>query len=356
MNIGIFLPNWVGDTVMATPTLRALRRHYGPHARLVGIMRPNLAEVLAGTPWLDDTIFYYPHGKDRAHRGWQFYRRLRAERFDVVVLLPNSMRSGLWGWVSGARERVGYVREPRSFLLTRRLYPARRGRKILATSTLDNYLELAYALGCPRESPRIELATLPADRETADYAWRTLGISPGGPLVVLNSSGAFGASKLWPTEYFGELARRVVTEQGHAVLVLCGPDERAVARRIVQFADHESVVSLADARLGEGFPLPIGLSKECVRRATLLVTTDSGPRHFAAAFDVPVVTLFGPIPSSLSETHYPKAVHLHRDLPCAPCMKPRCPLGHHRCMRDLSVDEVYRAVCAQLQPAHVRAA
>lgn len=341
---------------MATPTLRALRRHFGAGARLVGIMRPNLAEVLAGTPWLDGALFYDPHAKDRELRGWRFWRHLRAQRFDVVVLLPNSLRSGFWGWVSGARDRVGFVRDPRAIFLTRRLYPTRRRGRLLPTSTMDNYLELAYALGCPRESPRIELATLPADRDLADYTWRTLGIELSHPVVVLNSGGAFGASKLWPTEYFGELARRIAAEWGYGVLVICGPKERELARGIVRFADHELVVSLADPRLGEGFPLPIGLSKECVRRGALVVTTDSGPRHFAAAFDVPVITLFGPTHISLSETHYAKAVHLQRQVPCGPCMRRRCPLGHHRCMRELGVDEVYRAVCAQLAPLHVRAA
>jgi heptosyltransferase-2 len=81
-----------------------------------------------------------------------------------------------------------------------------------------------------------------------------------------------------------------------------------------------------------------------------MVTTDSGPRHFAAAFDVPVVTLFGPTHIGLSENYHARAVHLQHDLECVPCQRRTCPLGHHRCMRDLSIDEVYRAVL-QLLPS-----
>ena len=94
------------------------------------------------------------------------------------------------------------------------------------------------------------------------------------------------------------------------VLVICGPNERPIAREIVSRAAHPRVVSLTDPRLGENYPLPLGLSKACVRRSQLMVTTDSGPRHFAPAFDVPVITLFGPTPISLSETHFSKATHL----------------------------------------------
>src|ERR1700686_5528027 len=115
MNLGIFLPNWIGDVVMATPTLRALRRHYGPQARIVGIMRPYVSEVLVGTPWLDDRLFFDPRSKNRELNGWRFARRLRRERFDVAILLTNSLRTGFWAWASGARQRVGYARDVRSF-------------------------------------------------------------------------------------------------------------------------------------------------------------------------------------------------------------------------------------------------
>jgi ADP-heptose:LPS heptosyltransferase len=243
---------------------------------------------------------------------------------------------------------VGYARDVRSVFLTDKLHAPLAGGTYAAQPTLDAYLQIAYALGCPKESPRMELATTPADEQMADDAWRKLAIPDDKPVVLLNSGAAFGASKLWPTEYFAELARRIASNWGHTVLAICGPREREIARTITSLAAHPSVISLADARLGDDFPLPIGLSKACVRRAALMITTDSGPRHFAPAFNVPVITLFGPTHISLSETHFAKAVHLQHKVSCGPCMKQVCPLGHHECMRDLSVDVVYRAVDAQL--------
>ena len=96
MKIAIFLPNWLGDLAMATPMLRAMRRHFGPQARMVGILRPYLADVLAGTAWLDEQWFFDPRAKDRELRGWAVARRMRAERFDMAVLLPNSLRTAMW--------------------------------------------------------------------------------------------------------------------------------------------------------------------------------------------------------------------------------------------------------------------
>jgi heptosyltransferase II len=348
MNLGIFLPNWIGDVVMATPTLRALRGHYGSQARIVGIMRPYVSEVLVGTPWLDDRLFFDPRSKNRELNGWRFARRLRRERFDAVILLTNSLRTGFWAWTSGARQRVGYARDVRSAFLTHKLYAPRAGGEYVPQPTLDAYLQIAYALGCPKESPRMELATTEADEQAAEKVWQTLEIPTDKPVVLLNSGAAFGASKLWPTEYFAALARRIAVDWGHTVLAICGPRERDIVRQITTLADHPNVLSLADARLGNDYPLPIGLSKACVRRATLMVTTDSGPRHFAPAFGVPVITLFGPTHISLSETHFAKAVHLQHKVPCGPCMQQVCPLGHHQCMRDLTVDDVYRAVQSQL--------
>jgi heptosyltransferase-2 len=120
------------------------------------------------------------------------------------------------------------------------------------------------------------------------------------------------------------------------VLVLCGPGERDLARRIVALAGRPAVASLADRALS------LGLTKACVRRCDLLVTTDSGPRHFAQAFDRPVVTLFGPTHIPWTETYYPRAVHLQKKVVCGPCQLRVCPYDH-RCMRLLSPAEVFMA-------------
>lgn len=335
MNVGIFLPNWIGDVVMATPTLRALRRHFGKDARCVGIMKPYLAAVLEGTPWLDECWWYDQHASDPTIRSLALIRRMYESRFDLVMLLPNTFRPALMAWACRAKERVGYARYKRGPLLTRKLYPPCSNGTLTPYPTLDYYLRLAYAVGCPEESPKLELATTARDEMAADNAWEDLGLCRDGRVVTFNSSGAFGEAKLWPDEYFSELAGRVATDLDHDVLILCGPAERFRAAAIARGAAHRRVVSLADQQVS------IGLSKACVRRSRLLVTTDSGPRHFAAAFGVPVISLFGPTHIAWTDTHFEKERCLQIAVECGPCQQRTCPLGHHKCMRDLTVDQVY---------------
>jgi heptosyltransferase-2 len=144
---------------------------------------------------------------------------------------------------------------------------------------------------------------------------------------------------------FGELARMIVAETEMSVVVVCGPSERAEAGEIVAAAGESRVVSLADEALG------LGLTKAVIRHATSLVTTDSGPRHFAAPFQVPVVTLFGPTHIAWSETHFEKAIHVQLDLDCGPCQQRTCPLGHHRCMTELAPSRVYRELMSLMKQA-----
>jgi heptosyltransferase-2 len=204
------------------------------------------------------------------------------------------------------------------------------------------------AAGCGSATLRLELATTPNDEKAGDAIWRELRLPSGEDVVVLNSGGAYGAAKQWPAEYFAALARRIVEGGRYSVLVNCGPAEREIAREIAKRADHPRVITLAGVE-----QLPVGLTKACLRRSRMLVTTDSGPRFFAIAFGRPVVTLFGPTDPRRTETHYADETCVSLALDCQPCMERTCPLVHHRCMRDLSVDTVYQAVTRALERSSV---
>lgn len=336
--IALFCPNLIGDTVMATPTIRALR-HGFPNARLIAVGKAPVMATLDGNPWIDDWIVWDPRSKDPSRRTVAVVTQLRTERPDLAILLPNSFRSGLVAWLSGARRRVGYARGGRGPLLTDRLKAPRTSRgRFLPTPQVEYYVQLVRRIGCPVDSLKLELRTTPSDEQTADRAWSDLGLNDGRSVICLNSGGAFGPSKNWPRGSFATLARRLVEERDASVLVVCGPAERESAEAIVAMADSSRVRSLADQ------PLSVGLSKACIRRAALLVTTDSGPRHFATAFGTPVVGLFGPTHIAWTRTHHPQGIHLQHRVPCGPCQQPVCPLGHNRCMTELTPDRVMTAI------------
>ncbi len=339
MRIALFLPNWVGDAVMATPALRALRRHFA-HAEIVGILRPHIADVVAGLDLVDRIIPHDPRGRSVEQRGRRMLRRLKQEKFDLAILFQNSLRSAWIAWRSGARRRIGFARNGRSPLLTDALIPKSRA---VPNPVLDEYRRLAAHAGCDASDSRTEAAVLPEDERVLAQFWSQFDPCwPSAGVICLNPGGAFGSAKHWPAAHFADLAQRLVDQLGRTVLVLCGPNERDTAREIAREARRDRVVSFAD------FPTSIGLTKAAVRSAEVLVTTDSGPRHFAQPFGVPAVTLFGPTHPAWSATSDALAIHLQVQVECGPCQRRTCPLTHHACMRNLSIDWVFDAVVLQL--------
>ncbi|MCA8982818.1 MAG: lipopolysaccharide heptosyltransferase II [Planctomycetaceae bacterium] len=336
MKRAVWLPNWIGDAVMATPALRLLRDS-DPAGELVGIFRGPIRETLAGTRFLTKMIPDRSSGKVRLRDQWAFVRCLQREEFDEIVLLTNSLRTAAVAALARIPRRIGFSRDGRGWLLTHRLQPL---PKTQPHPVLPEYLRLAgQAVGLSDLSRVDSSLELNIGREDLlqweDFAARYC--LDEGHFVCLNSGGAFGAAKHWPVDYFAQLALRIVEHRRLPVVLLCGPAERELATRFMAETRHPLIHSLAEEAVGVGF------SKAIVKHARAMITTDSGPRHFAAAFGVPVITLFGPTHIAWSETCFEQAVHLQQPVDCGPCQQRICPRGDHRCMRELTVDRVFAA-------------
>lgn len=339
MRLALLLPNWIGDAVMATPALRALRRKFAD-AELIGIAKPAICELLEGVPSVD-TLWPIEAG-DATDRILALARRLRAGRFDVAIHFTNSFGTALAARLAGVPERIGYVRRGRGPLLTQKLVPPRQAGRLQPVPAVDYYLGLAAALGCGPEPPRLELATDAEGEAAAERLWQSFGARRDRPAIALNNSGAFGEAKLWPQAHLAALVRRLALELDHNLLLLAGP---ADAERMTQLR-----AELACPHLLTTADKPsLGLSKAVVRRSRLLVTTDSGPRHFAAAFGIPAVVLFGPTDPAWTDLHSDRESWVRLGLDCQPCQQRHCPLGHHRCMRDLGPDRVEAAIHDRLR-------
>jgi len=335
MKRAVWLPNWIGDAVMATPALRLLREQ-DPQGKIVGIYRPPIADTLAGSGLVDRMIL------DESRKvTWKqklaFLQQLRQEGCDEIVLLTNSLRTAAIARLAGIPRRIGFSRDGRGLLLTDRLKPFSKDEP---NPVMEEYLRLAgHTIGqnnLDRVSRQLELSTSREDQIVwQDFATRHC--LDEGHYVCFNSGGAFGAAKHWPVEHFAKLALQVVEKTDLPVVMLCGPAEKPLARKFTELAEHPRIHSLADEAVS------VGLSKAVVQHARIMVTTDSGPRHFAAAFGTPVLTLFGPTHIAWSETYFEQQSHLQLDVDCGPCQQRTCPLGHHRCMTELSVDRAFRA-------------
>jgi heptosyltransferase II len=346
VRLGVVLPNWVGDVAMATPALRTLRKHL-PDSRIVGIARPYLQSLLEGTLWLDHFLPWEHHGPGSLGRTFGVIRQLRAEKLDVLLLLRSGLSAGILARLSGATYTIGNARRGLGWLLTNSVAPLHTGRRAEPVSAVDDYLHIVATLGLTPDSRQLELATTPADEAAADGVWQRLALPPGDRVMLLNMGGAYGQAKHWPAEYCVSLAIRAANEFGLTTLVLCGPQERDAAAAIESAANHPRVHSLAREDVS------FGTTKAIIRRSRLLVTTDSGPRHIASALQTPTVVLFGPIDPRWSRNYQHESIELNVPLDCAPCGRRVCPLGHHRCMRDLTVDQVLRAVGQTLEGSGV---
>jgi heptosyltransferase-2 len=331
-------PSWVGDAVMATPTLRAIRQLY-PRAHVTYLMRRYVKPIYTGMPWADRLATYRTGKTDkRAGKGLvDLAMRLRAAKFDMAILLPNSFKSALLCKLADIPRIVGYERDGRSFLLTDKLLPAKERGRFVPSPIIKYYFGLAQYLGATDRNLRMELFVTPSERREAEKALEQSGIDPRierpaatgrPPLVLLNPGAQYGAAKCWLPENFAAVADQLIEDTGATVLVSGAPRERRILDEVKSHMRHK-LVDLSAAGAG------LGAIKEIIRRCDLMITNDTGPRHIAAAFDVPVVTIFGPTHPEWTEIFFAKERKVAVKVFCGPCQKKVCPLDH-RCMTRIS--------------------
>lgn len=341
MHIAVILPRWVGDAVMATPLLRTLKSHFGTSARITGVMRPVVADLLGGTGSIDGHVFYDRHGKNPAHGFRAAAGALRRDRADIALVLPNSLSSAALAFAGGARRRVGHAGHRRRWLLTDAILPHRE-EPIVPPPVA--FMRLADVIGVPVGSLEVELAVGDTDLARADALLAALFPDRSGPLVVLNDNSSNGTARAWGVASHASLGRWIADRvPGVRILVHCGPGDRKQAREVVQQAGISAVRGLGDVD-----DLPLSLSKAVYSRAAVSVSSDSGPRHIAAGFRVPTVALLGPTDPRIGRSDAARCVELRRDLACSPCDRGECPLVHNDCMRLITVEEVGRATIGLL--------
>ena len=210
----VVLPTWVGDLVMATPFLRAIRvRFVG--AKITSLAEENLRELIHGGDWMDECVYWPSRGRRRPwHREYRKLRReLRKRRFDLAILLPNAFRAALIAWQSGAKRRIGYDRDGRGLLLTDRVPVKNRvDGKFVPLPLVEYYADLAEAAGCARPDDRLELFTTPDRDESLGRRLREEDVADKRPLLVISPGAKYGASKCWMPESFAAVADRMIDQ------------------------------------------------------------------------------------------------------------------------------------------------
>ena len=321
------LPNWLGDTVMAVPAVRALREARA-EARLV-LIGP-WATLLAGQGLADVLVPYARSWTSRLAK-WDELRTLGAA---AIVLLPNSFEAALAAWYWGARRRVGFDTGGRRRLLTDPLPPPMPRRH-----QIDEYLLVVECLEITggERIPRLEAPLADsAERASIRELLREAGVADASaPVVGIHLGAAYGPSKLWPMERIADLCR-LLAARGEIAVLLGAPADVDVARRVVGETGARSLV-------GRDSP---ALLPSLLVEIDALVCGDTGVGHLAAALGTPVVALFGPTDPRLSAPRGPVRVISHA-VACAPCFYRACPIDHP-CLRGIDAREVRDAVDAVL--------
>ena len=348
-NILVVLPGPLGDLVLSTPALQQLRNELKDAT--ITFAAEKVAKSLLGQTRLNDKWLELP---DDGHINASLIKH-NGCRFDAAVLMRNSFRSAWAVFGAGINQRIGYARDGRKILLTEPITPIKLMGRFAPISMLDYYGYLAdraverlggsLKISYLDAENRLKLAVSDDDRREAEDLLKRNKLGDDQRLVVLVPAGAFGTSKHWPAERFAELAERLcLYDQSIRIVLCCAPNEteREIAKKIMtQARCREKILNLAENRISLG-----GL-KEIVRRSSLLVANDTGPCHIAAAFGVPLVTMFGPTDPRWTYTGYEHETRLQSQSNCAPCQEPRC-RKDHRCLRQISTNEVYDAAVSRL--------
>jgi len=343
-NIVIRCPNWVGDLVMCTPALRSIRKRF-PDATITAIVRPAIKQVIEYLPFID-AIIEYDKRRDRGIKNYlSFIKKLRSKHFDLGIALTSSFSSALLLFLSSIPIRVGYNRNGRGFLLTSKKEPLRENGKIVPTNKVQLYLGLSDFLGCTELSTRPELKTSSSAEAWVDRFFAEHSIKDRDFIVGIIPGSSFGPSKCWKEESFAKVADALIKIYGARILILPGPGEIERAHAIMQKM-KESPVDMDDTIV------PIDILMALIRRCSLLITNDTGPRHFAVAFDKPVIVLMGPTDSRHTDCNLEKTIILQEKVDCGPCHLRECPTDH-RCMILIIPEKVLTAVHHMIDKFHL---
>ncbi len=323
--------NWIGDAVMTTPALMSVRQTF-PAAEITLLSNPLVGQLLQGHPAVDRVLCF---DRKAMHRGLagrlRLARLLRRERFDLVMILPNSFDAALVPWLARIPQRWGKASDGRSWLLTKRFHDQHR---VVPEHEVHYYLRLLESFGIRGSVTVPFLVTTDHEDQAAADLLAAHGITPHDCVVGINAGASFGSAKRWYPERFAGVAQHLAAVWHAKIILFGGPDEVAIVTAIDD--------ALAGNCVNMAGKTTVRQLMAMIKRCSFFVTNDSGPMHIAAAFGVPLVAVFGPTDHLGTAPVTEKAVIVRQPVDCAPCKLRACP-SDHRCMTAVTVEQVVLA-------------
>jgi heptosyltransferase-2 len=340
--------NWVGDAIMALPALRAARKRF-PEAEIAIVARPYVADIYRDQEICNQLIPYDPKGMHAGFSGRErLATELRAQKFDVALLLQNAFDAAWLAWRAKIPKRIGYARDGRSFLLTLAVPVPRLGE--IPAHEKFYYLELLHRaewLDSVLDETFIGLSVLEAKRQSANDFLRNSGVRPGARRIAIGAGASYGSAKCWPPSRFAEVADRLQSETNADVILFGTAAEASVSTAISAEMSRPPIDLTGKTAIAD---LPALLSQ-----CHLFIGNDSGAMHVAAAVGLPIVAVFGPT-DPFGTAPVTSRCSIVQERPyCSPCFLRRCPTDH-RCMTAVTADMVEAAAAPWLSAIQVQRA
>ncbi len=347
---------------MTTPALGAIRAAF-PSSEIVLAANPVISELMTPHPFCDRVIVYDKGGPHRGLLGlWGFCRLIARERFDLAILFQNAVEAAIMAKLAGVKMRAGYNTDARGILLTHGIRVTKDARRLHHS---QYYLNMLAGLGIPPAGQKLRLqctdeekrwaqsvlgqrtrspATPTASRRRGGCSTtKDAGSGPATRWAAINPGAAYGSAKRWYPERFGQVADALASELGYGSVLVGGRGEAGIGSEIEALMRSKPLNLIGGTSVRQLMAI--------LASVDLVITNDSGPMHVAAAFDRPIVALFGPTDHSTTSPLCSRFLLVRRETECAPCLKRQCPTDH-RCMAGISVQDVLDAVKTLLRSEH----
>lgn len=329
------MPNWIGDLVMATPILTDLKNRF-PRSEITVMCESPLCDLLKEDKDVDE-IFSFTRERSRFLRRKEkrnIVAKLREGNYDLGILTTNSFSSAWWFWKGGVKNRIGFSKHFRRFLLNHTIpYPKEEQHQVVT------YKQLIFPLGVPVSDTLPRLFLKDEEIACAKELLEQRGVTPDSKIIALSPGAAYGPAKRWPDEKFFRLTKSLL-EIPHVNVVFLGDETVTPLAKSISRTLGDKVIDLTAAT-------SLRMLCSLIKITDVFLTNDSGPMHIAAALKVPMIALFGSTSPKRTRPYMHGEV-IYRKESCSPCYKRECPIDFP-CMKKITVEEVYQKIQSLLQ-------
>jgi heptosyltransferase-2 len=323
--------NWIGDAVMTTPAINVIREQF-PLSEITILANEMVSQLFLHHHGIDNIITFYRTGKHHGVAGrLRLAAELRKHHFDLAVILPNSFDSAVVPWLARIPHRIGKSSDGRTLLLNGRYKPLIGSVKC---HEVEYYINLLGHFGISESMVPLCLYTTAEEELKAAELLVEQGIQHNDFVLGINPGASYGSAKRWYPERFASVAKELSRVWGAQVIIFGGPGETAIAADIEKQLGGTAINIAGKTTVRELMAL--------IKRCNFFVTNDSGPMHIAAAFDVPLVAIFGSTDHTGTSPYNNTSIVVRHDVECSPCKLRECPIDH-RCMTGVTTEAVVDA-------------